>query len=117
MFALCRVALDSFGHLSENDRSVLVDYPVHKLAALSAGGKTESCLPFSDVITAQSGHEDGEGVLPMDTVPLQTHAASSSDEVLMEVNEEGEKDDDILEEEDEDSGQISQQYCAVYFLS
>ena len=99
MFTLHRVALDNFGHLSSKDRSVLVDFPLHNLAALSAGGGMSSVLPSSGEVTGLSEQEDNEGGLPSDALPAQTDNASHlGDQVLLEEK-------DVLVEEKGDNGQ------------
>ena len=97
------MALDNFGHLSNKDRSVLVDYPLHNLAALSDGSRMGTLLPSPETVTSLSEHEDDGGASSTDALPSQADASllRVSDQVMMEEK-------DVLEEEDEGNGLSSQ---------
>ena len=58
-----RDALDVFSHLSEEERSVLLEYPVHRLGQLLTGeGGKEIELQLQPEAPLEDDNEDNEGI-------------------------------------------------------
>ena len=83
---------------------MLVDYPLHNLAALSDDDSgTGASLPSPEAATGLNEDKDDGGVSSANALPSQTDASlfRVSDQVLMEEK-------DVPEEENEGNGSSSQ---------
>ena len=76
-----RNILESFGHLSERDKAILMKYPFHRIGSLLSKEEVGSSSVVKDALTKKEG-EEGNGMMQLVQAEGESQEQQSSEDTV-----------------------------------